>query len=511
MSPRTSRRSAAAWGMLLGYAGVALAIARNIVLVPVYLKFVTLAEYGAWLATGAAIVQWLITDFGLAGVLMQRSAALHGAGDTSRLGAVMGSGMLIGICLAACLCLLGAVAIPWVPAMKGLTPAESESLRQCLYLAVLASALGVVAAIAQGLVRSLQHAAAAGLIFLAADLAGILVTLIGLAAHAGLLALAYGMVARSTLMATGSSACLLWVTRSRFSLTCNLDWSSIRKLFADAWISFIANFAMKSQTQANTFVVGVVLGPTSAAVYGLTVRAHETVLQFLAQMNGAFAPSMAHLLGSGHTERFRMLVGRIVLAAALLAGIGMAITVCINQTFLRLWVNHPVFAGQSTSILMAIAIWLSAVGYIAYDALYALGRFNLIARTYVAAGVVHIVLLVTLLHFGLWGAPLTTAMTALLWGGLFWRRVIVEAQLRGSELRGIAIDLAIVAGCTLSVATAFLLSSPREQSWTGLVTTAVGCALAVVLCALLASTRIRTIVRDELILTVRSLWAHRQT
>jgi hypothetical protein len=204
-------------------------------------------------------------------------------------------------------------------------------------------------------------------------------------------------------------------------------------------------------------------------------------------------------------------VVRIVLAAALLAGIGMAVTVCINQTFLRLWVNHQVFGGQSTSILMAIAIWLSAIGYIAYDALYALGRFNLIARTYVVAGVVHILLLVTLLQFGLWGAPLTTAITALLWGGLFWRRVIVEAQLRGSELRGIVIDLAIIAVCALSVATAFLLSSPHEQSWTGLVTTAVCCALAVMLCALLASTRIRTIVRDEFILTVRSLRAHRQT
>ncbi|MFX6330865.1 hypothetical protein ABTF76_21670, partial [Acinetobacter baumannii] len=82
-STTPNRRRAATWGVLFGSGGAFLAIARNILLVPLYLKFVSLAEYGAWLATGATLIQLLVSDFGLAGVLMQRSAALHGAGEGS--------------------------------------------------------------------------------------------------------------------------------------------------------------------------------------------------------------------------------------------------------------------------------------------------------------------------------------------------------------------------------------------------------------------------------------------
>src|SRR5579862_9005453 len=96
-----SRRRSVAWGLLFGYAGAFLAVARNILLVPVYLHFVPLAQYGAWLASGATIVQLLVSDFGLAGVLTQRSSALHGAGNSTALGELMGSGIVAGLILSA--------------------------------------------------------------------------------------------------------------------------------------------------------------------------------------------------------------------------------------------------------------------------------------------------------------------------------------------------------------------------------------------------------------------------
>lgn len=49
----TGRRRNAVLAVLFGYASLSISLARNILFVPLYLHSIPLAEYGAWLATGA--------------------------------------------------------------------------------------------------------------------------------------------------------------------------------------------------------------------------------------------------------------------------------------------------------------------------------------------------------------------------------------------------------------------------------------------------------------------------
>jgi O-antigen/teichoic acid export membrane protein len=505
--PQSVRRRATAWGIILGYASVTLTITRNILLVPAYLHFVTLAEYGAWLATGATAVQWLISDFGLSGVLMQRCAALHGAAETSRLGTTISSGLLAGFALALTLSLAAVVAIPHLPDMGSLTSAQSREVTHCLYIGVFAGALGIIAAISQGLLRSLQHAAAAGSITLAAELAGIVATLLGLAQGVGLVALAHGLLVRSGAAVAGQTVYLLTRSGIRLQRAHAPKLPVIRELFADGWLSFISSLAMKTPTQANTLVIGYTLGPASAAVYGLTVRAHEAALLFLGQMNGAFASSMAHLWGSGNIERFRVLVTRIALVGALVTSVSMAVIVVTNAGFVALWLHSRGFAGQSTSILMAVAIWVSTAGYVAYDSLYAMGRFRIVARSFVCAAVVHVVALISLLRFGVWAAALSTLISTLIWGGAFWIQLRREIQLPLSELRLIRKDFQTTGGCAAVVAMLFLLLVPTPGTWLGLAALAAGSAATAVLVILLVSPRIRSIMQVEAVMTKRALLA----
>jgi O-antigen/teichoic acid export membrane protein len=505
--PQSVRRRATAWGIILGYAGVTITITRNILLVPAYLHFVTLAEYGAWLATGATAVQWLITDFGLSGVLMQRCAALHGAAETSRLGTTISSGLLAGFALALTLSLAAVVAIPHLPDIGGLTSAQSREVSHCLYIGVFAGALGIIAAISQGLLRSLQHAAAAGSITLAAELAGIVTTLLGLAQGMGLVALAYGLLVRSGAALAGQMLYLLTRSGIRLRRADLPQLPVIRELFADGWLSFISSLAMKTPMQANTLLIGYTLGPASAAIYGLTVRAHEAALLFLGQMNGAFAASMAHLWGSGNADRFRVLVTRIALIGALITSVSMAVIVVSNAGFVALWLHGRGFAGQRTSILMAVAIWLSTAGYVAYDCLYAMGRFRIVARAFVCAAAVHVVTLICLLRFGVWAAPLSTLISTLIWGSAFWIQLRRDIQLPLGDLRLIQKDFLTTGGCAAVVAILFLLLLPMPGTWLGLSVLAAGSAATAVSVILLVSPRIRSIMQVEAVMTKRALLA----
>src|ERR1017187_10409872 len=83
-SPRggmTGRRRSAILGMLFGYTSLLIALARNVLFVPIYLHNIPLAEYGAWLATGGALALILVNDFGLSGVVTEKISMSYGAGD----------------------------------------------------------------------------------------------------------------------------------------------------------------------------------------------------------------------------------------------------------------------------------------------------------------------------------------------------------------------------------------------------------------------------------------------
>jgi O-antigen/teichoic acid export membrane protein len=278
-------------------------------------------------------------------------------------------------------------------------------------------------------------------------------------------------------------------------------------LFADGGVSVVTALSMKSLTQANTLFVGLILGPTSAAAYGLTMRAYETLAVFLGQMNAALAPAMAHLWGSGNTSRFRAVLANIASGSALVAALGIIAVVCVNESFVQLWLHRPVFAGQTSSILMAVAVWVAQIGYVAYDALYSLGRFRYIAATYVIAEVLQIILLVAFLRFGLWIVPLASVLTTLVWGGAFWLRVTRELDVSRADKTATLTDLLIIALSAVAVGTGLLAFYSPAESWDGLIARAVGAALAMLVAALAVSARLRAMIAVELRMTLRSFMA----
>jgi O-antigen/teichoic acid export membrane protein len=498
------RRHAAAWGAAFGYATTLVAVARNILLVPVYLRFIPLAEYGAWLATGASLAQIVITDYGLAGVLMQRASSLHGARRTAELGPLIGAGLTAAVALAVALSLLSIAVYPLLPDIRGFSSSESKQLANCFFLAVLANAIGVVAATAQGIVRSLQRSVVAGSATLLADIANIVATLAFLFAGAGIYAIAGGLVVRSSVTTSILVLYIVFVSRRLLKVSLRFGWRESRSIFVDSWHSFWLSISMRVQTQGNVFFVGTILGPESAAIYGLTVRAHDTVLILLSQINNAIAPSMAHLLGSGNTDRFKTLLFRIVPALALFSALGMVVTVIVNAEFVTLWVGHSVFGGQPVSILAALAVWVATIGFVGYDSLYALGKFRFISRTYVGSALVHVILMVILLRFGIWTAPLISIISSLVWGTLFWRRAIAEVQLTSADCRSIIKDIVRIGIIAVAVVAAFS-TLPQMHSWISLAVEALASACLFLAAILWAARRLRNVIHEELRATLRSI------
>jgi O-antigen/teichoic acid export membrane protein len=502
----TGRRRSAIVAMAFGYASILVSLARNILFVPIYLRSIPLAEYGAWLATGGALALILVNDFGLSGVVTQKISSSYGAGDAAAIGRLTGSALAIGGILAVLLTAISLAVVPVLPGLHTLSAPQSRAVVNCFLIAIGANALGLIGATTTSVIRSLQKATAAGSIVLVADVANVIVTLLGLIRGHGLYAIAAGMLARSAAITAGGAVGLAMIRSSAVQMTLEIRWQAVRELFADASRFFLTSMAMKLLSQANVVLVSAIISPASAAIYSLTVRAHETVMMLISQINVALVPSVTHLVGSGNLARFRAVLLRLLLTMAAVTGLALSTTVILNAGFLHLWLADQSFPeSQQISVLMGMALFTSSLGYVAYDALVAQGRFTAVSKVFFLSSVFHLLLLASLLQLGLWFAPTATLITALVWGSLFWRSVAGGIGMTVAEARRLFAELARIFVFSAATCAVFLSLHPVANSWLGLVSEGL-LALATLGCGyLILSTTIRTAAREEIGMTLRAL------
>ena len=74
-----SRRKKTQWHLFFQYSAIILGIVSGIILIPLYLKFIPLDLYGAWLATGNILAWITIIDPGLSSVMQQKIAVAFGS------------------------------------------------------------------------------------------------------------------------------------------------------------------------------------------------------------------------------------------------------------------------------------------------------------------------------------------------------------------------------------------------------------------------------------------------
>lgn len=498
------RRRVALWNAAFGYATLGSTLARNILLVPLYLTFMQLGEYGAWLATGGALVQMLVTDYGLAGVLTQRIAGLAGAGDVSRLRDVAIAGLVNAAGLALVLVVAGSLFAFALPATQGLDVAQIERVTQSFLIAVVAGGIGIVAASTTATLRGLQSSVTAGSITLVSDLASIVLTIVCLFADLGLYALALALLLRSVLCASaGLVALLLRLPRASGQ---SFSWDESRELWRDSARFFLTSIAMRLQSQANLVIVGVFLGPRIAATYGLTVRAHETVLLVLWQLNAAIGPVLAHLVGSGERARLDSVVRNLLPLTAAIAAVGAACTIVLNESFVSLWIGGHGYAGHGVTIAMGAALWFLALASVGYEALVARGDFAFIARVYLTSSVLHVALLLALVNTGPWAAPAALCVSSALWGGIFWWRVLAVDG-APSRLRAVLAEPLLIATIAGLCALALGQLLPRAETWAAFLGEALIAGATVSATLLILRPPLRQLLRAEMRSTLRALRA----
>jgi O-antigen/teichoic acid export membrane protein len=296
----------------------------------------------------------------------------------------------------------------------------------------------------------------------------------------------------------------VWLVCSRglhTQIRIHLD--TIRDLVGESSRFFLSSIALRLLSQANVFFISVILGSASAAVFSLTVRAHDTGVSLIILISGALVPSMTHLFGSGNLARFRVVIMRTLIMLAMLTAFVMTLTVVLDSGFVSLWVGESRFGGQAVSIPMAAALFISLLSGVGYDALVAEGKFRLVTRYFMISSGLQVLLLCALLWAGIWMAPLVTIVVCLVYGLSFWKHVANDIAMSVRERKSLLLEILRIVVVSGTCASLFMAFYPKAGSWSALVIEGALCGVTLLAGFLLGSWQLRGMVLEEVRATLR--------
>lgn len=420
MSFIRSRKRTTKWNLFFHYCSIALAVVSGIVLVPLYLRFIPLDLYGAWLATGNILAWITIVDPGLSTVLQQRASVAYGKGDTDELNALLISGLLLSGVVSLLVLITGYVSSTFLASWLNLgSYANTFLIEQAFLLATVGSALMFFSFGLTSFNQGLQSSVGIGLVFVVTMIVSLLLTVVLLLKGFGLLAIPIGSIARGVGLILGNTAYLIWRHIDEKMLSYRFSLKGIVTLVKLISFTFFGKMAGVLASNMDAFVLTRYLGPEIAPVFVLTRKAPDLSRMFMERPAVAFMPAISHLIGSGEMKRAKKILLRLMRIIVWLLGVTTAGFLVFNKTFVSLWVGSDLFAGNTVNLLIALALLFTVITNALSSLCFSLGNIKGNSIATLVQGLVSVPLMIIgAKYWGMLGvaiAPLLAMLTVSAW------------------------------------------------------------------------------------------------
>jgi Na+-driven multidrug efflux pump len=368
--PLPERRRAAALTFVGYSANTAILTVQAFLLIPLYLRYVGVGLYGAWVATGGLLVWLQVLDLGFPNLLIQRVGAAYGRGDAGEAKDYFHSGTVVIVMAAAVLAAVGVGLSPLLPSWMHVRGDDAVLLREAFLVGLAGSMLALISNAFVGLGRALQETGVLVSGLVVGSTLGFAVTLALLLAGLGLWAIPLGILARSTVVfATGivfAVGALRRLGRERHG---RVRVSLVREYLTVAPPSGFGTVAYGAMGQGETTLIALVAGTDAGLVYSLTRRVADAANGVVDTIGFGSYGGFAHLVGSGEHHRVRAVVRELSslrLSLSLLAG---AVVLAANRSFISLWVGKEYFGGDLLNLLVVVQLVVVGQSYL-YNNLY---------------------------------------------------------------------------------------------------------------------------------------------
>lgn len=404
---KIGRRKATIWTLVFSYANIVYTIIAGLLMVPLYLRYIPVELYGAWLASGNILGWLMMVDPGLATVVQQRVGRSYGANNPEAVGGYALSGIILTCGIALLVVLAGWALSFYLSAWVNLDNLSLQSeLRYNFIIAAAASAFSLLAYAVGAVNLGLQGSFAHGMVFLSANLASLCATFVMLLSGAGLTAIAVGLLVRSLVFFLGGIGYMLW-RGVKDSLRFRMTRSIFRELLGLMTFTSVGRVGGVLSRNMDAFLLARFMGPEAVPIYVLTRRGFSVAEMLLNRTGNAIGPGLSHLSGEGNQEKMRSIITRLLQINLWMLGLALAGFIGFNDDFVRIWVGQQFFAGSNVSFVLCALMLASVLSTLMQTLCVALGDIKRNAVVQFGQALITFTLLVVGIYFfGFLGAAM---------------------------------------------------------------------------------------------------------
>ena len=458
-----SRTKTTQWNLFFQYTSIILMVIWSIVLMPLYLKFIPLDIYGAWLATGNMVAWLSIIDPGLSAVLQQKVGVAYGKQDYETIRLLLFAGLLITlfICLAILLggWLVHDIFIEWLHLKPETNP---KLIKEAFLLAVIGISISLFSFAIAAINSGLQSSLANGIIYVTVYILSLLLIVSLLFMGFGLIALPISLIFRSCGFTLGNAIYLgwrLWSEKIGFSFSLR----SVPALIGLLSYTFIGRAGTVIASNLDAFIVARFLGAEIVPILECTRKVPHLSKVLIERPAVAFTPAISHLVGVNEVDKARVILLRLIYMTLWLSGLILGGFITFNDDFISLWLGADLFTGTTINIIICITVVMSALTINLSLLCWALGNIKGNSIATLLQSILQISLaLIGVYYFGLIGivlAPLLAILTVSSW--YYPRSFSHLLNLSSQERYAILVEAIKILLTVISLICIFMYSKPE--------------------------------------------------
>ncbi|MFG3700184.1 lipopolysaccharide biosynthesis protein [Micromonospora sp. NPDC047620] len=358
---RRSRGRALVAGIASSLGGKAVGLVAPLLITPLAFTHLGAERYGMWMAVTSLTSMALFADFGLGNGLLTRLARLYTAGDRSAAAREIASAYALLGCLAAVL--LGVLAatvqiVPWSALLNVTHPDVARDARAVVLLCFGSFLVNIPLALIQRVQYAHQQVAQSNLWQAVGSLVSAGLVVAGAVADVDPVLLIAGAVLAVPLMNAANTLCYFaWQNPDLRPRPRYVRGLAVRGLLRLGLRFFVISVLSSVILNVDGFLVGRVLGMTSAANYAVVMRVFSVLALFVTLVNLPLWPANGEALARGDVTWVRRNTRRMSCLSAVvvaLPGLGL---VLFGNDVLRFWIRSEELAHVPVPLLVALAVY----------------------------------------------------------------------------------------------------------------------------------------------------------
>lgn len=176
---------------------VMFAVVNGIIMVPLYLHYMPISTYGAWLASGNVIGLIGVVESGFSGVITQKMAVAYSQNDKTMFSHLATANFVVAAIMAMIIILGGLSICSFIPHLVNADTGIHKELMWAIIFSSLSTAFTVLFSLVGAIPQVVQETFYMGVINSLSIVFGIFITFLGLINHLGIISIALGYFARS--------------------------------------------------------------------------------------------------------------------------------------------------------------------------------------------------------------------------------------------------------------------------------------------------------------------------